>query len=339
MEPTTRRRFAATRKRRRGSSTPAAGRGATASRRPSAGSASRISTSTGGSTRSRAESSRGPRLARSLAGDPDLLLLDEPTNHLDVESLEWLERELESLDAGGHPRRARPLVPRGRDHGRARAVDGGRAFLRRPMARVATGEGRTRGGGCEDRRAGVRGHRPPRALRRALPVQEVEGEAGAGKAHADRPAREGASAAPPERTKRSPAGGRRSASTSCNHRAPARSCSRQRESRLRPATRCSSRARASRSTAGEKVALVGPNGSGKTTLLEALLGIEGVRPRNLTTRARRRPRLLLAAHAGAPEDRLRAGLRRRERHGCHDRRLRCCSAASSSPAGRRTSAR
>jgi ATP-binding cassette, subfamily F, member 3 len=39
-------------------------------------------------------------LARSLGGDPDLLLLDEPTNHLDVASLEWLERELQSLDAG-----------------------------------------------------------------------------------------------------------------------------------------------------------------------------------------------------------------------------------------------
>ena len=38
-------------------------------------------------------------LARALSGDPDLLLLDEPTNHLDVESLEWLERELASLDA------------------------------------------------------------------------------------------------------------------------------------------------------------------------------------------------------------------------------------------------
>ncbi len=38
-------------------------------------------------------------LARSLAGDPDLLLLDEPTNHLDVESLEWLERELATMDA------------------------------------------------------------------------------------------------------------------------------------------------------------------------------------------------------------------------------------------------
>jgi ATP-binding cassette, subfamily F, member 3 len=39
-------------------------------------------------------------LARALGGDPDLLLLDEPTNHLDVTSLEWLENELQSLDAG-----------------------------------------------------------------------------------------------------------------------------------------------------------------------------------------------------------------------------------------------
>src|SRR4051795_5638023 len=38
-------------------------------------------------------------LARALAGDPDLLLLDEPTNHLDIESLEWLEGHLQSLDA------------------------------------------------------------------------------------------------------------------------------------------------------------------------------------------------------------------------------------------------
>ena len=38
-------------------------------------------------------------LARALAAEPDLLLLDEPTNHLDVASIEWLERELASLDA------------------------------------------------------------------------------------------------------------------------------------------------------------------------------------------------------------------------------------------------
>jgi ATP-binding cassette, subfamily F, member 3 len=38
-------------------------------------------------------------LGRALAGTPDLLLLDEPTNHLDIESLEWLETHLVSLDA------------------------------------------------------------------------------------------------------------------------------------------------------------------------------------------------------------------------------------------------
>jgi ATP-binding cassette subfamily F protein 3 len=38
-------------------------------------------------------------LGRALASDPDLLLLDEPTNHLDIESLEWLEQHLASLDA------------------------------------------------------------------------------------------------------------------------------------------------------------------------------------------------------------------------------------------------
>ena len=38
-------------------------------------------------------------LARALASQPDLLLLDEPTNHLDIESLEWLEGMLRTLDA------------------------------------------------------------------------------------------------------------------------------------------------------------------------------------------------------------------------------------------------
>jgi ATP-binding cassette, subfamily F, member 3 len=38
-------------------------------------------------------------LARALASQPDMLLLDEPTNHLDIESLEWLEAMLKTIDA------------------------------------------------------------------------------------------------------------------------------------------------------------------------------------------------------------------------------------------------
>src|SRR3954463_4145117 len=40
-------------------------------------------------------------LARALASQPDLLLLDEPTNHLDIESIEWLEELLRTIDAAG----------------------------------------------------------------------------------------------------------------------------------------------------------------------------------------------------------------------------------------------
>ena len=38
-------------------------------------------------------------LARALASQPDLLLLDEPTNHLDIDSIEWLEEMLRTIDA------------------------------------------------------------------------------------------------------------------------------------------------------------------------------------------------------------------------------------------------
>ncbi len=40
---------------------------------------------------------RKAALAQVLAPKPDILLLDEPTNHLDVETIEWLENELQSL--------------------------------------------------------------------------------------------------------------------------------------------------------------------------------------------------------------------------------------------------
>ncbi|GAB4349632.1 MAG: ATP-binding cassette domain-containing protein [Gammaproteobacteria bacterium] len=36
-------------------------------------------------------------MARALAVEPDLLLLDEPTNHLDIETIDWLEGELQKF--------------------------------------------------------------------------------------------------------------------------------------------------------------------------------------------------------------------------------------------------
>ena len=80
-------------------------------------------------------------LARTLAGDPDLLLLDEPTNHLDVASLEWLEEQPHHGGCGDRAGRARSLVPGGGWHGGPRVGGGPVAILRRPVARLAQGEG------------------------------------------------------------------------------------------------------------------------------------------------------------------------------------------------------
>ncbi len=80
-------------------------------------------------------------LARALASNPDLLLLDEPTNHLDLASLEWLERELVTLDASillvSHDRWFLESVTTGVveiEAGRSRAFPGTYSAYRREKA-------------------------------------------------------------------------------------------------------------------------------------------------------------------------------------------------------------
>src|SRR5439155_17753305 len=79
----------------------------------------------------------------------------------------------------------------GGDDGCSRARGGPLTLLPGPLARLAAREGEPGGGRGKDRRAGRRGHRAPRAVRRAVPVQEEQGQAGTGEADADPAARAG----------------------------------------------------------------------------------------------------------------------------------------------------
>ena len=204
-------------------------------------------------------------LARALASQPDLLLLDEPTNHLDIESLEWLEEMLKTIDAARDPRRARPLVPRGGDDRGARARARQVGLLPRRVARLAARAGGARPPPGEDGGAPGGAARAARALRRAVPLQGVEGAAGAVEAQADREA----AGEPRARAGPPPAHARL--------RVPeARALGPRRRRRRGAAHRAGDKPllddAAFAIERGEHVALVGPNGSGKTTLLETLLG-------------------------------------------------------------------
>ena len=178
---TTTRRCGAMPRRRRGSSTRAAGPGATALRR---GARPRLRRRRARPAarhvlRRRADA----RVARARAcwqpGPPPPRRADEPPRR---QNLEWLERELETIDAAvilvAHDRWFLEAVTTSR----ARARAGRRALLLGAVARVAPGTRDAGRGSREDRESRVRRHRPARALRRAVPLQEVEGEAGAGEA-------------------------------------------------------------------------------------------------------------------------------------------------------------
>ena len=127
-------------------------------------------------------------LARALAAQPDILLLDEPTNHLDVETIEWLEDLLRTIDAGvilvAHDRWFLEAVTtavleleRGRSASTSRAsgTSGAEQAARELHA-------------CAQQRPGRRGDRAARALRRTLRRQGDQGEPGALQAAPDRPA-------------------------------------------------------------------------------------------------------------------------------------------------------
>ena len=205
-------------------------------------------------------------LARALASQPDLLLLDEPTNHLDIESLEWLEGMLRTLDAAvilvAHDRWFLEAVTTAvleLESGKSVFFPGAWHVWRLEQAARAQHLAKTAD-------AAGRGDRAPRALRRAVPLQGVEGAAGAVEAEADR-----ADQGRPRRDARSAEARARLRVPEAAALGPRRRSS-SRASSCRRATSSCSPARSFAIERGEHVALVGPNGSGKTTLLETILG-------------------------------------------------------------------
>ena len=215
-------------------------------------------------------------LARALGGDPDLLLLDEPTNHLDVANLEWLERELASLDAAlilvAHDRWFLEAVTPATlelEAGRATFFPGQwHAWRREKAARMLHAQ-------KEVARVQADIARLERFVERFRAKKDKAKQAQAKLTQIGRLERERAAAAGEVALL-----SRRTRGLGFEFLKPARSGRTVVEAEglevaiggrvlLRDATFAVER--------GEHVALVGPNGSGKTTLLERLVRGEGVR--------------------------------------------------------------
>ncbi|HEY4413804.1 MAG TPA: ABC-F family ATP-binding cassette domain-containing protein [Gaiellaceae bacterium] len=215
-------------------------------------------------------------LARALGGDPDLLLLDEPTNHLDVASLEWLERELQSLDAA--------VILVAHDRWFLEAVTTATLELAAGRATFFPGPWHT-----------WRLEKAARALHAQKEVQRVQGDiarlerfverfrykkskakqAQAKLTHIERLQQERSAAADEVALL-----GRRSRTLGFEFLKPARSGRTVVEAdglELRIADRVLLGNASFALERGEHVALVGPNGSGKTTLLEAMVNERGIR--------------------------------------------------------------
>src|SRR5579864_1207882 len=215
-------------------------------------------------------------LARALGGDPDLLLLDEPTNHLDVASLEWLERELQSLDAA--------VILVAHDRWFLEAVTTATLELAAGRATFFPGPWHV-----------WRLEKAARALHAQKEVQRVQGDiarlerfvdrfrykknkakqAQAKLTHIERLQEERSAAADEVALL-----GRRSRTLGFEFLKPARSGRTVVEAdalELRIADRVLLANASFALERGEHVALVGPNGSGKTTLLEAMVNERGIR--------------------------------------------------------------
>jgi len=201
-------------------------------------------------------------LARALAGDPDLLLLDEPTNHLDIESLEWLEQHLQTLDAAvvlvAHDRWFLEAVGTSvleLEAGRARFFKGTwHAWRKEKAAReLALGRAIERQQDEIDRlerfvtrfRAGTRARQAQSRAKRLEKMERVTRDPRDGKSL-------GFAFKPPERS--------------------GRVVFEVEDAELRIGDRELLRGAELWLERGEHVSLIGPNGSGKTTLISALTG-------------------------------------------------------------------
>jgi ATP-binding cassette subfamily F protein 3 len=215
-------------------------------------------------------------LARSLGGDPDLLLLDEPTNHLDVASLEWLERELQSLDAA--------VILVAHDRWFLEAVTTATLELAAGRATFFPGPWHA-----------WRLEKAARALHAQKEVARVEADIARLERFVERFRYKKSKARQAQakltqigRLQRDRAGaadevallGRRQRTLGFEFLKPARSGRTVVEAEgleLRIGGRVLLRDASFALERGEHVALVGPNGSGKTTLLEAIVGEHGAR--------------------------------------------------------------
>jgi len=203
-------------------------------------------------------------LARALASQPDLLFLDEPTNHLDIETIEWLEGLLGSLDAGvilvAHDRWFLEAVTTAvleLDRGRSLFFPGKWHVWRREQAARAQHAARTAA-------------RDAAAIARLERFVERFG-AKATKATQARSKRKQIDRLKANRTETRP----RTASLGFEFLTPKRSGRIVIEAeglRLAPGGRDLLVGASFVLERGEHVSLVGPNGAGKTTLLETILG-------------------------------------------------------------------